>query len=290
MSDWVRIVRRAIIRTVNREGDPGVLGKGDGHTILYTDENGTTYRNRCWVRIGDPSSTTTVVARNTKVPMQYGLPVIVAERNGRNEVIRADYERADEYTGDSLVEIPSHGHTHQRFGSDPLYVEGMMVMPLMARPQNPAAMTVYVSPGFYRYDGAEEAWTGGNSPDLSGYVPSAAAVGIAHHFIILCLNRSNNELVVVDGEDTYAANYRIPFTADDVAEISIADAYYPLAAIRLYQGQTAIQTRDIFLDLRLWGGEAGGSYVGTHASTHESDGADEIEELTLALTLHWLGW
>jgi hypothetical protein len=257
MADLERLAKRAFITLMLAEGVPGVIGKGDGSTVFYTDPDGNTHRNKCWVRIGDPSNASSVVARNTRIPAQYGLPVIVAHRRGTAEIIRADYERAAEYTGNRLVELPSHAHTHQRFGSDPLYVEGMQILPLMLRPQNPADMTVYVGPGFYRYLGTEKAWTGGDSADLSGYVPSAHSLTgfVNHHFVIICLDRASNTLVVVDGDDDTSANYQCPFTASDVAATSIDDTYYPLGAIHFYQGQTSIQTRHIFLDHRLWGGE-----------------------------------
>jgi hypothetical protein len=257
MADLKRLAKRAFLAIMNSEGMPGVIGKGDGTTTHYTDPDGTPHRDRCWVRIGDPSNASVTVARNTRVPAQYDLPVIVAWRRGAPEIIRADYERAAEYTENRLVELPSHAHTHQRFGADPLYVEGMQILPLMARPQNPADMTVYVEPGFYRYLGTEKAWTGGDSADLSGYVPSTHSVTgyVNHHFIILCLDRASNSLVVVDGDDDTTTTYQCPFSTSDISSTSIDDDYYPLAAIHFYQGQTAIHPRDIFIDHRLWGGE-----------------------------------
>jgi hypothetical protein len=286
MADLVRLAKRAFLAVMLAEGIPGVMGKGDGSTTYYTDPDGTTHRDKCWVRIGDPSNTTSVVARNTRIPAQYGLPVVVAVRRGVIEVIRADYQRAGEYTEHRLVEIPSHAWTHQRFGSDPLYVEGIQVMPLMTVPQNPADMTVYVEPGFYRYLGTEKAWTGGDSDDLSGYVPDAHALTgfINHHFVIICLDRASNALEVVDGDDDTTSNYQCPFTASDVAAISIDDDYYPLAAIHLYQGQTAIQVRHIFMDHRLWGGERIGSGQLPHPLVLDSSTTLEISGGSVTVT------
>lgn len=257
MSELARLARGAILKSVHDEGVAGLIGKGDDETTYYTDPQGTTYKDHVWVRIGNPSSTTTVVARNTRVPAEYDMPVIVAERHGGMEVIRADYARAAERTGHQVAEVGPHAHTHSRFGSDPLYIEGMQVIPLMTRPQNPADMTVYVSPGFYRHLGTEKVWEGGNTNDLSSYIPSthSNSAFVNHYFIIICLDRSNNEIVVVDGSSKTTTNYRVPFDAADCAAIDIDDDYHSLSAIHLHQNHTAIVTRDIFMDMRFWGGE-----------------------------------
>ena len=149
-----------------------------------------------------------------------------------------------------------HSWTHYRFGPDPLYIEGLAFLPLTARPSDPPAMTVTVEQAFYRYDGTDKVWEEAASTDLTSFVPTSPVPdGVTQHFVIICLDRTDSTLVVVDGTSTSGASSAVPFTVSDVSAISIDATYYPIAAIRFYFGQTTIQANDIFMDRRLWGSD-----------------------------------
>jgi hypothetical protein len=132
-------------------------------------------------------------------------------------------------------------------------------------------MAVTVEQGSYRWQNVEKIWEEGNSGSLTAYVPGSASV---NHFVIICLDRANNALVIVDGDDIDATSdpYGLMpgvLTAADVLAVTIADAYYPLAAIVLYNGMDAVRASDIVMDLRLWGGEGGlnGDVTGPASAT-----------------------
>lgn len=256
MSDELRrAARAAILNTTVNEGQPGVLGRADG-TLYFTDAVGTTHRDRIWCRIGQGDSPTEVVVDCTGVPRQYNLPVIVANRNGRPTAIKTDVTTVNFFTGGRQMDVTEHAWMHGRFGPDPLYIAGPAVLPLMAVPSNPPAMTVQVREGFYRYQGIEKVFLTQTSSSLSAYVPASA---LEQKFVVLSLNRSTNVLTVTAGTSVVTpVSETAPFTASAVLAIvdDLTDEHYPLAAVRFYNGQTRITANDIFMDLRLWGGEA----------------------------------
>ncbi len=265
----LRTARKAILNTVVNEGRAGLLGKADG-TITFTDSTGTEHRNLVWARIVTDAAVTLVVAENTGVPLQPNLPIKIADRNGVPTIIGIDTRKANIFTGGLLSNLPEHAWTHGRFGPDPLYITGPAFLPLMAHPTNPADMTVTVEEAFYRYEGIEKAWTTAASASLSAYVPANAGT---QHFIVLCLDRANNALVIVDGTDEANPIFSsVPFTTSDITVISVDDAYYPIAAIRFFFGQTTIKAPDIFMDLRLWGGE-GAFFSDVDAIMTDGEGA-----------------
>jgi len=254
VSELERAFTGAVLSAVRREGIPGRLGKGDG-TLYYTDGAGTRHADRCWCRIGDSESPSEVVVRCVTVPQTYNLPVIVAEREGTLTVIDIDAYRAYEWSNGQYVNVPGHWWTHGRYGSDPLYVTGLSFLPLAAHPSNPPDLTVTVEGCSYRYSSTWKQFPTTTSGSLSAYRPAATNVT---HYVILALDRSDNSLDIIDGDDVIGGNRVLPDAATVLATAGMAAAHWPLAAIRLYNGQTRIMPRDIFMDLRLWGGEGGG--------------------------------
>jgi hypothetical protein len=231
-----------------------LLGRPDG-TVVYTDDNGTVYRNKVWVRIVTDAAVTEIVAENRAVPLHPGLPVRVATINGTPTVIGSDTVPANIYTGGYLSDVAEHAWTHGRFGPDPVYIPGLQFLPLAARPSQPSAMTVTVEQGFYRWEYEERFFATTTSASLSSYVPSNSG---EQHYILLSLNRSTEALVITDGTTVQTPLIReVPFTNAEILALvkTIATVCYPLAAIRFYYGQTTVRSPDIFMDLRLWAGE-----------------------------------
>ena len=256
----LRTARKAILNTVVNEGRTGLLGRSDG-TVIFTDIDGTEHRNMVWARIITDAAVTLIVAENGGVPLQPNIPVRIADRNGVQTVIGVDVKKANIYAGGYLSNLPEHAWTHGRFGPDPLYITGPSFLPLMARPTQPADMTVTVNEGWYRWEWSVNVWTEAASASMAAYVPSSAGV---QHFVVLSLNRATNALAITDGTDDTAPIFStVPFSSADILPIvrTLDVSHYPIAAIRFYNGQTTIKAPDIFKDLRLWGGELGSNLL-----------------------------
>lgn len=289
-----RLFKRIVTKTVDNRGYPAVIGKVDG-TVHWTDSNGVLHLDRVWVRLGDGSNPQEMVARCYSVTPQYDLPVTIDDLHGVPTIIGMDVAAALDFTGGRPgANVGAHAWLHNRLGPDPIYITGLQFLPLQARPSSPVSMAVTVEQGSYRYQGVEKIWEEGNSGSLTAYIPTEASI---NHFVIICLDRATNALVIVDGDDIDATDD--PFgllpatlTAADVLAVSIADAYYPLAAIVLYNGMDAVRAADIAMDLRMWGGEfsAGGLPV-ADTQTIVKGSADEtklmrfeVDGLTTATT------
>jgi hypothetical protein len=249
MSELKRLAQQFVLKTVLHEGTPGKLGNSAG-TLYYTDPQGTLHRDQVWVRVAAEGGMAEVVAYCTAVNPQLHLPVRVAKRDGRLTVIGVDRGLAAQFGGGRLPDLPRHWWTHLWLGPDPAFLDSRSFMGMGVRPSNPPALTVDVDGGFYRYNGALYYLADQTSTSLSAYVPSASGV---RHFVILCLNRAAAALAIVDGADKLVVAGDI--TGADVAGVSIPAAYYPLAAIRLNFGATAIRLPDIIFDVRPWGGD-----------------------------------
>lgn len=266
-----RLFRRVVTKTMDNRGYPAVIGKVDG-TVHWTDSNGVLHKDRVWVRLGDGSNPQEMVARCYTVTPQYDLPVTIDDLHGVPTIIGMDVAAALDFTGGRPgANVGAHAWLHNRLGPDPIYITGLQFLPLQARPTSPVSMAVTVEQGSYRWQNVEKIWPTGNSGSFTAFVPTIASI---NHFVILCLDRATNALVIVNGADIDATDdpYGLmpaTLTPADVLAITIADAYYPLAAIVLYNGMDAVRASDIVMDLRLWGGEGGlnGDVTGPASAT-----------------------
>lgn len=244
-----RKARRIIQRTVVNEGVPGKLGAVDG-TLYFTDKNGVTHRDQVWVRMSTEATQTEIVAYCTAVNPLLHLPVRVADRERGPEVIGVDRGLSGSFTGGRMTDVPRHWWTHLWLGPDPAFLDSRSFMGLGVRPSDPPALTVDIKAGFYRWEGELKAFPDTTSSSLSAYLPAGSAV---NHFVILCLDRPNNALVVVDGNDKLASEGAI--NQSDITAVNVVSSYFPLAAIRLRAGQSEIRLPDIIHDVRPWGGD-----------------------------------
>ncbi len=277
MTNIERVIRQGILSVVRNEGVPAKLGRADG-TIRFTDDAGTTHRIYKWVRYQRGVEMVEAVAYDSVgVPEHPDYPVRIAHRDGNIMIISKDGRAADTFSGGRNT-LPNH--SHDRFSYNPHYTTGPSFLPLMAIPSSPPALTVEVQSGWYRYRGDLKHFDKADSSDLSGYRPAAGL----NHFIVLCLNRDTNALAIVDGNDAAQAVGAVPFTANDVDDVTIPATHMPLAAIRLYNGQTEILPPDIFMDLRLWGGEVVGDRNTLFVATADVTVADTVTETTLVGT------
>jgi len=274
MSELDRAFKRAVLTTVLNEGMPGLLGKADG-TLFYTDDTGTRHKDRVWARVGGGSSPTEAVVRCVLVPQTLNLPVIVAEREGVLTAIRTDANRASEWAGGTLANVQPHVWTHGRYGSDALYITGLAFLPLAAYPSSPPDLTVTVEQCFYRYLNVRKVFERTTSASLSAYRPAGADVT---HYVILALDRSDNTLDIIDGDDVSGGNRALPSVTTVFNTSGVEAKHWPICAIRLYNGQTQVMPRDIFMDLRMWAGEN----VGSGSGSGTVDGPDSATDNAIA--------
>jgi hypothetical protein len=278
MSDeLIRAAKKAITQTVYNDGRRAVLGRADG-TIYFTDEGGTEHLNTVWIRYADtdgPAGEAHVYGPN--IPPIFGLPLRIQNRNG---VLTAVIEKyggvANSFSNDGTT-YPAELHDHYRLGPNPNFVEGLRFLPLAVVPSTPLALTVYVFPGWYRYQGPQPvAWSGGNTGSLSAYVPSVDDG--SKHFIIIAIDRSDNTLAIIDGADLTAGGDPLfptnpTVTISDIEAIAIAEPYLPLGVVLLEYGHTTIKPKDIVFDYHLWNGSAM-DIIGLTAVTAPDPAAD----------------
>lgn len=276
MTELEKVFKGAIYKTVDFRGRPATVGRQDG-TAKVTAENGTVYKDRIWITYTDTGTKLSeAIVRRVKVPFLPGMPVLIKDIKGIPTAYIDEGPVMDVYSNNGNS-IPVESHQHYLEGPNPEYVEGLRFMPVGVHPSEPPALTVYVEPGFYRYEGVIDAWTGGDSGSLATYVPVVDDARI--HFVIIALDRSDNSIDIIDGDDVLAVvdpYFTIPAFVDydDILAIDIDAKYMPLAVVELTYGQTAVKVKHITYDHRLWGGEAGIDINGLTEDTAPDPEAD----------------
>ena len=254
--------RGAVARINDQRGKPAILGKTDG-TLYWVSPAGTTYRTRVWARIGEEASRQEQVVDCLAVSPQLDMPVRVDHVNGILTVIDIDNRWYAEFSGDRPGgKVGAHAWLHSRLGPDPLFLSGLQYLPLLVTPTNPADLTVTVQGGAYMLDdGSLQFLETAVSGSLSSYVP-----GSGYHFVIVCLDRPNDAIVIVDGADVSNSSDALfgkaTVSKADIEAVSISADYWPLAVVLLYAGQTQITARDITHDLRAGNSGGGGGSPG----------------------------
>ena len=262
MSRAEQAFRGAVARINDQRGKPAYLGKTDG-TLYWVAPNGTTYRTKVWARIGEEASRQEQVVDCLAVSPQLNMPVRVDHVNGVLTVIDIDNRWYAEFSGDRPGgKVGAHAWLHSRLGPDPLFISGLQYLPLLVTPTNPADLTVTVQAGAYMLDdGSLQFLETAVSGSLSAYVP-----GSGYHFVIVCLDRPNDAIVIVDGADVSNSSDALfgkaTVSKAEIEAVSISADYWPLAVVLLYEGQTQIKARDITHDLRAGNSGGGGGSPG----------------------------
>ena len=260
----------AVARAIDQRGKPATLGTADG-VLYWTDPSGATQRTKVWAQVGEEASRQAVVVDCLSVSPQIGLPVRVDYLNGVLTVVDVDSKRAVAFSGNRPgAKVGAHSWLHSRLGPDPLYIEGLQYLPLLVTPNDTPDLTVKVQGGAYSWSGLQVFDTA-VSGSLSSYVP-----GSGYHFVIVCLDRANDQIVIVDGSDVSNSSDAMfgtaTVTASDIEAVSISAAYLPLAAVLLYAGQTQIKARDIVRDLRAAADGGGETPGGSDTQVQFNDG------------------
>lgn len=278
MSDEFRkAFLNAVYNTVDYRGRPATVGNQAG-VVYASDESGNEYQDRIWVTYSDTGTKLSeAIVNRGGVPPVPQMPVVIQNKKGiPTAVLDLASLVMGEYSNNG-TSYPTESHSHYLEGPNPDYVEGLRFMPIGVHPSSPPALTCYVEPGFYSYDGVVKAWEGGTTGSLSAYVPVVDDGRI--HFVIIALDRSDNTVDIIDGDDVLADdNPYFPslavVTYTDVLAISFAGKYWPLAVVELKYGQTEIKVKHITFDHRLWGGEYGVDINGLTEDTTPDPTAD----------------
>ena len=276
----------AVSRINDQRGKPAYLGKTDG-TLYWVAPNGTTYRTKVWARIGEEASRQEQIVDCLAVSPQLDMPVRVDHVNGVLTVIDIDNRWYAEFSGDRPGgKVGAHAWLHSRLGPDPLFVSGLQYLPLLVTPTNPTDLTVTVQAGAYMLDdGSLQFLETAVSGSLSSYVP-----GSGYHFVVVCLDRPNDAIVIVDGADVSNSSDALfgkaTVSKANIEAVSISADYWPLAVVLLYAGQTQITARDITHDLRPGnsGGGSGGAVAGADTQVIFNDGGAYAGDSGLTFT------
>lgn len=247
-----------IFRSTDYRGRPAKVGTADGK-LFATSEGGTEYQDRIWATYTDDASklTETVVNRGG-VPPVPEMPIVIQDIRGTPTAVIDFHSLLMGTYSNNGTSYPIQSHQHYLEGPNPDMVEGLRFLPGVVHPSSPLALTVYIEPVFYRYNGTMKAWGGGTSGSLSSYVPVVDDGRI--HFVIIALDRSDNSVDIIDGDDVPAGGdiffpVNAVVTYADILAVSIDAKYMPLAVVEMQYGQTTIKVKHITHDHRLWGGE-----------------------------------
>jgi len=253
---------RAIQTHSKRRHFTARLGKADG-TLYVTQVDGTRKPGYVWARVDfTGSGVVEMVVRCRKVVRAANLWVVVAfsDIDDELEVVEEEPTLGVKFAGDRNINVPEHAWQHDRFGADPLYLNGLLFQPFLVTPSDDNDLKVYLRPFYYKYLGTPKVWDGGNV-DLTDYVPN-----VGQDCVIVALDPATNLPVVIEtglGDSFLNPSLdNIPFEKLDIAAVDHAH-YWPSAAVRLYSQQTSIDVRDIWFDMR-WMYQAG--YYDTYGS------------------------
>lgn len=207
-----------------------------------------------------PTGIAEMEVRCTKVPRQAGLPVIV-RRSVIDDVFEVEEQDPRQATtfwdGAGTGNVGSHASSHGYYGSDPLLISALQLQEFRVTPTDPPSLSVSVGPYLYPYAGVWKAFAGGTL-SLTAKVPSAA---LNQRVIVVGIDGSSNTLTTLDGTSQYKITPGTSaqlFVLTDVAAAlnanTVPDDFIPAAAVRLYNGQTAIQKWDCFADAKALAG------------------------------------
>lgn len=236
-----RILKDAVERRDKDVRFAGILGNSSG-TVL-TSVAGKVYVTKY--------NGETITVLNRRVPNTPYLPVVVGYDASAPGVLQVLYARDVYGTQDTSPAVPDHAETHRYAGGDTDFVEASRLMPFLVLPYSTFTVQVYGGV-FERSDGA---WglLSNQTVDLSSYQPSAGA-----------------EWVLLQYDDDGVISVLESSEVDTPALLTVSSipsaTQNPLAAIKLYEGQTEIQRNpngiNDFADPR-FGWAQGGGGTGT---------------------------
>lgn len=250
--------------------------------------------NFVYVRINESQ---VVEVFNTRVPLQFNLPVIIGYSDKEPTLLQVLSYFKDSYfeeDAQKILQVPQHGASHEWFGrdggQDVVFVQHRQIRPL--RPVTLGTYEVLVERGIVNING-EWLYVSGQSVDLEGYIPTSGAKQV------LLYVDEDGLVKVLEGDVGTLSGLTLKDIPQPLA------GTYPVGGIRLYAGQSYIQeTRTIsdITDLRfaglttsiISGSSSGGTTIhnnltgrnvsGTHPASSIGTDVSEFSELLVTGT------
>lgn len=255
--ELVAVLKRLLTRYVEKPRYiRGVLGDGTGQVEVPSRAD------HAYVRY-NRSTTTSFEIFNKEAPMVDGWPVLIGEfpwQPGLTQIVGTDWEAYSQAGWGSLVassnpHAPTHEWPDAAPGSDPVSVYPRSIVPLRAYVLGSGSTTVYVNRHEYEYQFSGQIWGGLPGVDLAP-ASTGLATGTAR-LMGVYLEPGSNTLLIVTG------SIGVFTDAMDPPLVSFPAGVLPVARVRVYGGQAAINEADIRDARRLFNpmftGTAGGN-------------------------------
>lgn len=223
------------IRQLNNNGNPtdthsGWLGNGQGVVLVPNSTNGT----EVYVRILGQSGVK--IAFNAVAPNVDNLPVIIGyfpTSPSKLQVIRQkEYSPAQNVA--SVPSLGTHHQQHEYGGSDVVFISKRQYLPFRL---SAYGFLVIVSPDYVYTNGGWNLYYPTGPTDLSGLVPTSGS-----RYMLASVSQDGASTDFTTGSVSMA------LALTDIPVLPYGDA--PVAAVKLYNGQTFINEYTDILDLR----------------------------------------
>lgn len=189
-----------------------------------------------------------IEAFNDKVFPGYGLPVIVAWRNNRYEVIRRDAQRYPEWEAANPY-LARHGSTHSldkdgnNIGTDPVWVYPYQFIPSLVSPFNVGGVqNVYIHPYLMNYRDTWKYTGNTGTPSLAPYRPTSGS-----SIILISIDGETGNPALFSTTGTY-----IPSSVTGTVQLSgylpniDRGRYVPLSFIVMQSGTSSVSWSNIY--------------------------------------------
>jgi hypothetical protein len=238
----------------------GVLGYTDSDGVYAVKEPGNSALYR--VRIDNRSFVTAY--HNGRCNPDPDLAVwLEIDDMGRYIINSVDITLANIENRDNPSQVFTAPHSHGRgsgmeFPIDPRLLSAFQIRPI-------SGLQIYINGGAYQYEGQWK-WFGGDTIDLTTYVPSSAN---KHRWAVLTLDHPTSTIVVKTGTEQSITS---PLTLEQIESITVTGI--PIGAVRLRNGQTSILETDLEALHILADGFPKHNYTATTAPTVNDDELD----------------
>jgi len=191
-----------------------------------------------------------VQAFNETAGLQWGQAILLKKDPYNSRFYRVIGKDTGKYQEWPEPQQPKHGRQHSfalpsDAGRDIAFIyKRQMAQPLLAHPQSTADMTVYVEPDFYFWNGQNQYFSGGSSPDLTSYKP-ADSFG---RFVTVYLDGGTGTIKVSAGS-TFSETLPPTDVVSQIPSISTTVGI-PLVAVYLTSTTATIGWADLF-DIRI---------------------------------------
>ena len=157
--------------------------------------------------------------------------------------------------------VSHHAETHRFDAGDPVYIGDSQIIALLANASG--GMMVTVLPGYFTFNGVVN-YLVHTEIDMTGSIPTGARYS-------LLVADVDGVISVVDG--TPVASLEV-LTLGDVPEVP--DDHFPIALVRLHEGQTALSTAFASPDVipLVWGNQVGGGGGTDEDAIHDNVGGE----------------